>query len=297
MGDGLDIIIYFVGSGLAFFAGAGSILVGLTISPFVHNRPRSLVRNLAVLIGSLFVAISAIPLDWWHYALLATVTILWLPMEWFADAVGKKMLTSARIAIAVVWLITLGLELPFQFAPMLPALGKPTLFLIGDSVSAGMSDQEKDTWPNLLAKAHQIDVRDFSKMGATVGSARKQAERLENRPGLVLLEIGGNDLLGSTTADQYEERLDLLLADVCRHDRTVVMIELPLPPFANRFGTIQRRLARKYQVALIPRRTFISVLTTAGATVDGVHLTRAGHALMAGVIWQAISPAYTGQKD
>jgi acyl-CoA thioesterase-1 len=293
MGDTLDIIIYFVGSGLAFFAGSGLVLAGLAISPFAYNRPLKLVRNLAVLVGGILVAISAIPLDWWLYALVTVATIVWLPFEWFAEAGGKKALQGLRIAVAIAWLFALGLELPFHFAPTVPALGKPTFVLIGDSVSAGMSDMEKETWPKLLAKAHAIDVRDFSKMGATVGSARKQAERIGDGGGLVLLEIGGNDLLGSTTADQYEERLDLLLADVCRNDRTVIMIELPLPPFANRFGITQRRLARKYHVALIPRRIFIKVLTTPGATFDGVHLTRAGHTLMADVIWQTISPAYS----
>ena len=267
------------------------------MSPFVRSRPLKIVRNLAVLIGGILVAISAVPLDCWLYVLLATVTVIWLPVEWFADAVGNKVLASARIAVAIVWLLALGQEVPFHFAPTLPALGKPAFFLIGDSVSAGMSDADKETWQKLLARAHDIDVRDFSRMGATVGSARKQAERIEDGRGLVLLEIGGNDLLGSTTADQYEERLDLLLADVCRLDRTVLMMELPLPPFANRFGMIQRSLARKYQVELIPRRTFICVLTTPGATVDGVHLSRMGHEMMADVVWKTISPAYDARKE
>ena len=165
------------------------------------------------------------------------------------------------------------------------------MFLIGDSVSAGMRDGEKGTWPKLLAEQHRIDVRDFSRMGATVGSARKQAEGLGAEGGLVLLEIGGNDLLGATDPDQFEERLDLLLADVCRHERTVVMIELPLPPFANRFGMIQRRLAQEYGVTLIPKRIFIGVLTTPGATVDGIHLSPRGHALMAEVMWETIRSA------
>jgi len=108
--------------------------------------------------------------------------------------------------------------------------------VIGDSVSAGMSDADKETWPKLLARQHDIDVRDFSKMGATVGSARKQAAQIGDCAGLVLLEIGGNDLLGSTTADQFEERLDQLLRDVCRADRPVVMVELPLPPWPIGLG-------------------------------------------------------------
>ena len=58
---------------------------------------------------------------------------------------------------------------------------------------------------------------------------------------------------------------------------------------------IQRELAAKYAVVLIPKRIFIGVLTTPGATVDGIHLSPAGHAWMADVIWEVIGPAYDGK--
>jgi acyl-CoA thioesterase-1 len=285
-------VIYFIGSGDAFFVGAAAILLGLVVSVLTSARWPLLARNLMVLIGVVFVAISGTPLVYWMYALLGVVTCTWLALEWWKSHVGVKALVVARIILALCWLAAVGMELPYHFTPTLPALGKPMLFLIGDSVSAGMRDNEKGTWPKLLADEHAIDVRDFSKMGATVGSALKQSDRIGDQAGLVLLEIGGNDLLGSTTAEQYENRLDALLTAVCRHDRTVVMIELPLPPFRNDFGMIQRRLAEQYGVLLIPKRVFIGVLTTHGATIDGIHLSPAGHALMAEVMWQEIRPAY-----
>jgi acyl-CoA thioesterase-1 len=292
MGDWLDPVIYFIGSGAAFFVGAAAILLGLGISSVSSGRSLLLARNLAVLIGVVLVAISAAPLPWWLYAILALVTCVWLPLEWLKARARPKALLAARVATLVVWLIALAMELPYHFTPTLPALGNPPLFVIGDSVSAGMRDGEGGTWPKQLAQQHRIDVRDFSKMGATVGSAQKQAARIGVETGLVLLEIGGNDLLGATTPEQFEERLEELLTDVCRRNRTVIMLELPLPPFCNRIGMIQRRLAAKYEVALIPKRIFISVLTTTGATVDGIHLTREGHAQMAEVMWEAIRPAY-----
>jgi len=52
---------------------------------------------------------------------------------------------------------------------------------------------------------------------------------------------------------------------------------------------IQRRLARQYDVILVPKRPFVAVLTTPGATVDGIHLSKQGHALMAEMMWQAVA--------
>ncbi|MSQ94371.1 MAG: hypothetical protein EXR98_07425 [Gemmataceae bacterium] len=288
----LDLAIYFVGSGLAFFVGLGSVILGVAGSASVQGRALQLARNLAVLIGGIFVAISAIPLDWWLYGLVATFTLIWLPLEWYANPAHKKIVLAARPAVLAAWLLALVMELPYHFTPTLPPLGNPTLYVIGDSISAGMTSVEQNTWPRKFEKKYEIDVGDFSQMGATVGSARKQVERIGAAPGLVLLEIGGNDLLGSTTSDLFEERLDQLLTDVCRPNRTVILLELPLPPFANRFGQIQRRLAHQHGVILIPRRVLIGVLSSAGATGDGVHLSPAGHELMAETMWKVLRPAY-----
>jgi acyl-CoA thioesterase-1 len=175
--------------------------------------------------------------------------------------------------------------------PSLPRLGQPDLFVIGDSVSAGIGDR-KVTWPQLLAQQHSLLVHDLSQMGANVASAMKQARLLKDKDGLVLLEIGGNDLLGTTTAAKFQEGLDRLLAAICRPGRTVVMFELPLVPFANEFGKHQRNLAKQYGVLLVPKRIFLRALTTPGATQDGVHLTPAGHQLMADTVWDLVKRAY-----
>ena len=72
------------------------------------------------------------------------------------------------------------------------------------------------------------------------------------------------------------------------------MFELPLPPFYHEFGRIQRSLARKYGVALIPKRVLLSVLAGSDSTVDTIHLTQAGQRRMAASVWRLLSGAYSG---
>lgn len=292
MNDPLDHVIFFFGSGFAFFVGVGGIVVALILSLRARSRMTALARNLCVLLGCVLVLLSAAPLEWWLYALAGTTTFIWLALEWTKALCSRRTMVAARVAVLAVWLLALAFEMSYQVTPPLPALEKPVLFVIGDSVSAGMSDADKGTWPRRLAEQHSVEVRDFSRMGATVKSARKQAKAMGDMPGLVLLEIGGNDLLGTTSAADFEEQLDLLLADVCRADRTVIMLALPLPPLMNRFGLAQRRLARKYDVLLIPQRIFASLLTTRGATVDGIHLTPHGHQTMSDTIWELVRLSY-----
>ena len=121
-----------------------------------------------------------------------------------------------------------------------------------------------------------------------MATALRQAEELPPHGGIVLLEIGGNDLLGPTTVEQFETGLSRLLERVCVPGRTVLMFELPLPPLRNEFGRIQRRLARQYGIGLIPRRVLISVLTGEGATLDSIHLSPRGHGRLAETVWDIV---------
>ena len=85
----------------------------------------------------------------------------------------------------------------------------------------------------------------------------RKVEGLTLGDGVVLLEIGGNDVLGSTSARDYERDLDKLLGLLTAPNRQIIMFELPLPPFYNEFGRAQRHVAEKYRVLLlIPKRIF-----------------------------------------
>ena len=74
-------------------------------------------------------------------------------------------------------------------------------------------------------------------------------------------------------------------------EREILMFELPLPPFHHNFGRIQRKLARKHGVALIPKRLFAQVLAAPGSTSDGLHLSEKGATLMADTVKDLIMPA------
>jgi acyl-CoA thioesterase-1 len=163
--------------------------------------------------------------------------------------------------------------------------------VIGDSVSAGIGGVGEQTWPQILGKAHQVDAFNLARAGATVTSALRQTESVREPQALVLVEIGGNDLLDSTPTKDFRAGLDRILSAVAGPSRTVVMLELPLLPFKNDYGRIQRDLAPAHHVILIPKRFFVDVLTSKGATVDLAHLSPAGHRLMAERVWSIIRPA------
>src|SRR5260370_32740782 len=72
--------------------------------------------------------------------------------------------------------------------------------------------------------------------------------------------------------------------------RTMVMFELRLLPQKIAYGQIQRRLAEKYGVWLIPKRCFVEAIGGANATSDGLHLSESGAHRMAMLVAQVLSP-------
>jgi acyl-CoA thioesterase-1 len=288
-------LVFHVASGQAFFTGAALLVLAAWLSVRGTNRFLRTARNLAVCLGALLVALSATPLAPWFSILLLLLLLLWLVGEAIGKRLPPRILVGLRFATTIAWLSAMLAELPYHLMPDVPRLGSPILGIIGDSISAGMGQKNVVTWPVLFAETYGVAVRDHSRIGATVGSALRQAGDLTAEERLVLLEIGGNDFFGETRPREFASGLSRLLATVCRPGRVVVMLELPLPPAFNEYGRIQRRLAREYRVILIPKRVMLGVLEREGATVDSVHLSQQGHRWMAETMWGVVRGAYAGR--
>jgi lysophospholipase L1-like esterase len=98
---------------------------------------------------------------------------------------------------------------------------------------------------------------------------------------LLIIELGGNDLLGGSNADEFRRDLTALLASVSQPGRIVAMFELPLLPLQNAFGEAQRDVSSRLGVRLIPRRVLAGAVALSGHTTDGLHLSAAGHRWLA----------------
>lgn len=284
-------LIFLFGSGVVFFLGIGLILSGVAACVTSRRDVVARLATLAGMFGLILIALSATPLTYWLYALAGTATFGWLATERAKRDWLRRQRVWLRCATAVAWTAAVAVELPYHQMPTVPTVNARTLAVIGDSVSAGLKDNE-ETWPCMLAQTHGIEVTNLADAGARVGSALRQVERLPTEAGFVLLEIGGNDLLGFGSASEFAAGLDKLLARICRPGRVVLMFELPLPPFHNDFGLAQRRLAARYGVLLIPKRIFASVITGGTATLDSIHLSPDGHALMADAVWRIVEPTF-----
>jgi acyl-CoA thioesterase-1 len=282
-------LVYHVASGHAFFTGVALLVIAGLASTRSKPVPKR-ITGLAFSIGAIAIAISSTPIPYWYYAVALAVTVAWLISPLVVSTRWRRWST---LAVLAAWAIAAVLEIPYHLTPRLHPTSSRSLTVIGDSMTAGTGGEDRSkTWPNLLAREHDLTVQDISHVGDTAASARKRVKGEPIASPVVLLEIGGNDLLGSTPSAQFSRDLDALLAHASAPGRQVVLFELPLPPLHHEYGRIQRSLARKHNAALVPKRVLSSILASKDSTVDTIHLSQAGHRRMAACVWQIVRSAF-----
>ena len=265
--------------GTALFAGLAVVLAAGAM--FVRSgtgllRPISTVLLLA---GFAAVLLSAVPLPSWLYALwiLPAGAILVLGNLPGAAPVLRFRAFGALCAASLFLLLA---EAPHLRAPRIRLAADQSVYVVGDSISAGIGSGER-CWPEVLAASTSLRVVNLAVPGATTQSALAQLPRIAESNAVVLLAIGGNALLDRIDADTFESHLDQLVSVLRANGHDVAMFELPLFPFQNAYGRAQRAVAKRHAVALIPRRHFARVLGMENGTLDGLHLTQKGHDEMA----------------
>jgi acyl-CoA thioesterase I len=283
----MNCVAYHIASGQSFFTGIALIVVAVVVS--LLSRPiAKRISNLMLLLGVAAVVASSTAIPYWYYAIAAGITVAWT----VSRRVGKWRWTTS-LAMIVAWGAAAASEVPYLAMPTLEPAPSRAITVIGDSITAGLGDNDRsERWPRILAREYDLGVQDLSRPGETTASALKRAGDYGIRSPVVIVEIGGNDLLGSTSSDQFARDLDSLLDYVCTPQRQVLMFELPLPPFKHEYGRIQRSLARKHNVLLIPKRVLSSILAADNSTIDSIHLTQAGQRRMAAAVWQLLSAAF-----
>lgn len=288
---------YLFSSGDAFFVGAALIALGRATTWRFRRNPFAKGLRLVTVLGVIFCGLSMTPLPLWLYGLCLITPLVSLNVPFQAESQSgcRRIVRRAQPLVEFLWVTTVATELIDRhrlYAPPLVTLPAEA-HVIGDSLSAGIANEQEHLWPSLLASEWHVPVKNHAQAGATTASAFRQAEEIECDDCLVLIEIGGNDLLSGRDAQQIEADLNRLLTRLSpsKADRTLTMFELPVPPLPSgyEFARLQRRLAHRHAVRLIPRREFAKVLLAPGATTDGLHLSRSGHRTAADWVLQKLT--------
>lgn len=279
-------VVAHITSGFSFFTGTGLILSGIAFRTRARNRAGKACGFVLVVLGLMLAALSGSPVSLTLLVMLTCLTI-----STCSERMNRVFPRLVPLT-TVCWVVVAIVELPWFFHPAAPSdivAQQGPVVVLADSMTAGLGEGEATTWPTLLNNRYPGPVIDLSHVGETFASS---AKRIQNHRlpanAIVIIELGGNDMLGATTVEEFEHDIEILLTSVTGQNRQIFMFELPLLPFHNRWGQIQRESAGRYDVHLIPKHTLISVIGEKSATFDSIHLTQEGHERMLQIICELL---------
>jgi acyl-CoA thioesterase I len=281
--------LYFA-SGESLYIGAALLLLATILSIYLKRRWLPL-RNLLTFSAFALIVMACPPFSWSVDAIFLSTFAVWFFTSNLASpgyALAKLHVASAGVLLMLLLLLP-AIELSHHSMPVIVGDVSDHLVVIGDSISSGI-DPHIATWPVVLQRITGVPVKNLARPGADTVEGQVMAQSITAQDHLVLIEIGGNDLLTGVSSNEFGQALNTLLAKVTSPGRIVLMFELPLLPHKISYGQIQRRLAAKYGAYLIPKRYFVEVIGGAGATSDGLHLSEVGARRMATLVARVLSP-------
>ena len=164
-------------------------------------------------------------------------------------------------------------------APTLPKLNSHDVIVaFGDSLTHGTGASTDDAYPAVLATLTGRTVINAGVPGDTTASALQRLPEVlaEHRPRLVLLCLGGNDMLHQQPAATTENNLRLLVQTIRASGAEVVLIGVPEPRLFGGAPDFYARVARDMQLPL-EQDAFNDVLKDARLKSDPIHANAAGY--------------------
>ena len=162
-----------------------------------------------------------------------------------------------------------------------------TVLALGDSLTAPHGVQPGEDWPTLLAKKSGWVVINAGVSGDTSAGALARLPALleEHQPQLVLVSLGGNDMLRKLPRGQTVANLGSLLDMVKARGARAVLLATPKPSIAGAvFNSLSpddfyAEVAKDKKVPLI-KDALPEVLSDTALKGDQLHPNAAGHALL-----------------
>lgn len=179
---------------------------------------------------------------------------------------------------------------------------RPTILVIGDSLSAGFGLDLEDTWVTLLQarldeEGYGYRVVNASISGDTTGNGLRRLPRALNihQPEIVLIELGGNDGLRGISTALMQENLAQMIQAARAQDTHIVLAGMLMPPnygddYTAEFAAVYPALAEQYATPLIPFFLEGVALDASLLQADGIHPNKQAQPILMETVWITLEP-------
>lgn len=204
------------------------------------------------------------------------------------------------------WLLALPVTITLMLAAGAAlAEARPTLLVMGDSLSAAYGIEADEGWVSLLearldGKARVVNASISGETSA--GGASRLPELLgQHAPDIVLLELGGNDGLRGLPPGQFEANMTRMVEASLDAGAEVLLLGIDIPPnygqaYRDAFTGVYHRLADDFDLALVPFLLEGVALDETLMQGDGIHPTAEAQPLILDNVWPTLKPMMEGMN-
>ncbi|MCW5589179.1 MAG: hypothetical protein KIT27_05895 [Legionellales bacterium] len=168
-------------------------------------------------------------------------------------------------------------------SPKLHPLPKDGVILaFGDSLTFGTGTSSVNSYPNVLSRLTKYKVINAGVPGDTTADGLKRLpEALEkNKPALVILCLGGNDMLRKVPAIQISDNLFKLISLIKNAHAQVVVLAVPQPKISMDPPDFYAEIAKEQQVPVL-EDLISNLFKQRHLKSDTIHLNAEGYRLLA----------------
>jgi len=216
------------------------------------------------------------------------------------------MTRALASAFRIVLRFALAIALVYPATP--PAYGEsnaPVVLVVGDSISAGYGLTKGTGWVELLAARIDAERLPWRVVNASItgdttagGRARLPALLAQHKPGVVIVELGGNDGLRGGNLKSTRDNLDAMIAAVRKAGAKPVVVGMRLPPnygpaYTRDFGAIYGEVAKSNSATLVPFFFAGFAESDEYFQPDRIHPTAAAQSKLLDNVWPVLSPLLT----
>ena len=191
----------------------------------------------------------------------------------------------------------------FGFVPFsATAEGGPAIVILGDSLSAAYGMEINQSWPSLLQErltenGYAYRVFNSSITGDTTQGGLARLTRLldKHEPGIVILELGGNDGLRGLPIEVTNQNLSSMVEQSQSAGATVILAEMRIPPnygrtYTEKFNSMYTILTEQYDISMLPFLLQDIALEPGLMQADGIHPTARAQPVILEKVWSILQP-------
>ncbi|GHD80000.1 arylesterase [Vogesella fluminis] len=173
------------------------------------------------------------------------------------------------------------------------------IVVFGDSLSAAYGLRPEQGWVRLLQQqlgsTHQVVNSSLSGETTAGGLARLPAVLRQQRPDVLILELGGNDGLRGLPLPAMQDNLSAMVRLAQRAGARVLLIGMALPPnygpdYGAKFRQVYDKVARRHKVPLVPLLVAGFEQDLALFQGDGIHPVAEAQPRMVRNVLPALTP-------